>query len=948
MQKKLFLRCALIVSALLIAVPVWADDDEIEIESLTGITVGDVTAGGGGTGKIFAGVGINASADGSSSFAGWFKGNGTDVWQEVSTDAWDNDTFIIDGFTINFGTGVTPADDPGENRVAAILGQGVTTGTYNVLGNVSITGQVNVTNDGDDHGLAGVSIAGITTGNIFLKDVTVINGTSVNSQGALVGAGDADTIGVGIGTTVFSGKLSTGTITVYGGTGQHATGLGIWGGIDTTEMEDFNVGEIFVTASATNAGVDPAEKAFARGIAVDAGVNEAWFGVTKDIVVINSGNGEAQGVHLAGTTAHSHAVGVLEGVLIAAINEGTGDASAINVNATGGTVWVGGHLVAMADTGTAIGISMEAEESYVILTSDASILAYSEEGTAASVTFDAADSGLRIEEGENSSIFTNAGYEFGVQGANLVDFDVDADLVGGHYEGVKAFALGDGVVANLGKSDITIDDNLVVNTSVGGVFRTIGGVTVEENAAIGINGDGGRVDFLGGFVVENGKTAAISINDSEGDASNMLGLNVERVAVGTGATLTVDLTTDGVFEVYGEVLNAEIGIAGTNAEDRIFSVGSALSGWGVEDGKLARFNLKYANMNDAFLAAGMIHQRNTGYNMVRDRFISAQRRAGNGYRGQAFCDPCEAVQSLPDPCDPCGTGFSGLGSRNGGARSAWVNYIGRGDEFGAWDLGSNGVQVGSDLFRSNRSQFGVIFGYEDGWAKANSHYSSNPPAGLVDRVDSEDTYFGFYAARVFRNGFDGRFVYNQGWQEFDSVRYQGGDTFTSSYKGRTSEINLELGKRFYDGAWSFRPFGGLDIYNVRLNSATELNATSEVPYNAYYYSKLDKTQVFLRTGLDLRYVRNRLTFNSGISYAYDVNGAKFERRVAVADMNFRGTHFSTLRGAKMGEQLLTVNVGGEYQLGRNLSVFGGYNGQAVVDRTGGFQNAGYVGGAVKW
>jgi len=85
-----------------------------------------------------------------------------------------------------------------------------------------------------------------------------------------------------------------------------------------------------------------------------------------------------------------------------------------------------------------------------------------------------------------------------------------------------------------------------------------------------------------------------------------------------------------------------------------------------------------------------------------------------------------------------------------------------------------------------------------------------------------------------------------------------------------------------------------------------------------------------------------------MSYAYDVNNPKYQTGVALADMNLRGDHFSTLRGAKWGRELLSMNVGGEYQLGQCFSVFGGYEGQAVLDRSGGFQSVGFVGGAVKW
>jgi len=58
----------------------------------------------------------------------------------------------------------------------------------------------------------------------------------------------------------------------------------------------------------------------------------------------------------------------------------------------------------------------------------------------------------------------------------------------------------------------------------------------------------------------------------------------------------------------------------------------------------------------------------------------------------------------------------------------------------------------------------------------------------------------------------------------------------------------------------------------------------------------------------------------------------------------------TSDSTEMGRSLLTVNVGGEYTMGKNrgFTVFGGYDGQAVLDRNGGFMHTGHVGGAVRW
>jgi uncharacterized protein with beta-barrel porin domain len=76
-------------------------------------------------------------------------------------------------------------------------------------------------------------------------------------------------------------------------------------------------------------------------------------------------------------------------------------------------------------------------------------------------------------------------------------------------------------------------------------------------------------------------------------------------------------------------------------------------------------------------------------------------------------------------------------------------------------------------------------------------------------------------------------------------------------------------------------------------------------------------------------------------YSYDVNGAKLSTTAYNS-----GTSF-TIEGVNLGRELLSYNVGGSYQLRKNFSLFGGYEGGYVCDtRTA--QNAGYVGGMWKW
>lgn len=345
--------------------------------------------------------------------------------------------------------------------------------------------------------------------------------------------------------------------------------------------------------------------------------------------------------------------------------------------------------------------------------------------------------------------------------------------------------------------------------------------------------------------------------------------------------------------------------------------GGLFTDW-VQSGNVLVAKRGALKIGDAFLAAGAMHNRFTARMAVTPHMISnpyTQNAYGYGYLGQApeyaAFDPCDPV------CNPCGS-FSNV------TRNAWVNYVGRHESFGNWDLSSDGVQVGTDLIRSKKNQLGLLFGYEDTLAQQS-----------VNRIDAEDMYVGVFAAHVFRNGADIRALYNYGWQEFDMVR----GANRAKFDGNTQEIALDFGKRYHNGFWSIRPMFGMDFFLNHLDAVTESGASTPVHYN-----KLDYTQWFLRSGFDLQYHRNRFTFNTGLSYAYDVKGDSYDARVRATGSPFWGT----LRGTALGREVVSFNVGGAYQISKNVSIFGGYDGQVVLDRSDDFLGTGSVGAKITW
>jgi len=328
--------------------------------------------------------------------------------------------------------------------------------------------------------------------------------------------------------------------------------------------------------------------------------------------------------------------------------------------------------------------------------------------------------------------------------------------------------------------------------------------------------------------------------------------------------------------------------------------------------------------SDTYLAAAMIHNRFAAYTMVRDKFISNEPRRG-GYFGQVpypyqapFHVPTLAPYQSPyGAYDPHEISPFGKKETQG---TSWLSYVGRANQYGNWNLGANGVQIGSDLYVTNRNQLGIIFGYEEGWARKD-----------FDQVESEDIFVGLYAARIFRSGADFRFIYNYGWQSFDMERHDiVNNIFFSKFKGHTQELTLEFGKRYHWDAWSLRPSIATDLYLNHLDSTVESGGV--------VYEKLDITQCFLRFGMDFRYQYGGWVFNTGLSHAYDVNDPEL-RTVA---------NGLPLQGSKPGRQVWLYNFNVECQVFRNLSIFGGYDAQIAAGRSNTCQHIGFFGGVVRW
>ncbi|MDR2757627.1 MAG: hypothetical protein LBC20_18205, partial [Planctomycetaceae bacterium] len=152
-----------------------------------------------------------------------------------------------------------------------------------------------------------------------------------------------------------------------------------------------------------------------------------------------------------------------------------------------------------------------------------------------------------------------------------------------------------------------------------------------------------------------------------------------------------------------------------------------------------------------------------------------------------------------------------------------------------------------------------------------------------------------------------------------------------------------------DRQWSYRPVIGFDLLLNNWDAALEDgNMSTAVAYDNAHY-----TQAFLRIGSDLKFVKNRFVFNSGLYYSYDLNNNN-ELKTKIFARNDSKLGYeqgigSTLYGSRLGRSVLTFNVGGSVALNSKTAIFCAFNGDNTFDRDGNkFQCNGYAGLQYQW
>jgi hypothetical protein len=540
-------------------------------------------------------------------------------------------------------------------------------------------------------------------------------------------------------------------------------------------------------------------------------------------------------------------------------------------------------------------------------------------------------------------VFAASGDSYGIAFAEEADVILKSGNITVTAEDGDAIGIGIGFVKG---GTLTIADNV-------SVFATTVGIGSLDDLKIVLKG--GKLTansmFVDGDLIVAGKGFAhLGTIDVGGDFS---------IGSGNPLTVAVNLTDSFLHDVniennaniwlYGDVNSARYNtiVAGTNVTIRSID---PFFNYDFDGSGIIQANRDYAYMSDGFLAATGIHNRYAAWSAVRDRMISSFGyggipQANQIYRGQMprnmpqnampYNNTPQNMRVNPTVGGPYRLEYYDL-------PTVWANYVGRnstsrsaynGQNWGQnWKLSTNGVQTGADIWRNRYEQVGILFGYEGG-----------KMTNAGDRIDANDYYLGAYAACVLTNDSDIRAAFAFGWQDYKMNRLGvlGLGVYDSSFKGNTSEFNVEVGKRLSDGPGSLRPVLGVDVLTNNLKGASE-NGGSQ----AVVYDKTSLTQVFLRTGAELRYQVPVITLNGGIYYAYDMNSANLRTYAKLADDPTIG---AALVGTKPGRSLLLYNVGGSCQVTDCFAITAGYEGQAVLDGgSNGIMHVGHAGGALRW
>ncbi|MDR3108870.1 MAG: autotransporter outer membrane beta-barrel domain-containing protein [Planctomycetaceae bacterium] len=264
-------------------------------------------------------------------------------------------------------------------------------------------------------------------------------------------------------------------------------------------------------------------------------------------------------------------------------------------------------------------------------------------------------------------------------------------------------------------------------------------------------------------------------------------------------------------------------------------------------------------------------------------FASLNAANGGTMLAQSDCNPCSAI---------CG------GAK--GKKAAWVNYLGITDTAPAhnYDIDTDGIQVGTDIYRTRDNQFGVTFAYSG--TRANWSDDNNPGTPDYPNWTRTNNYnLSFYGSHRFDNQSDLRVIVGNGW--LDGRGCESFDPNATYYglSGSSFDTTLEYGKRFLAAKnVSFRPVLALDYHHYDL-------------YNVSY------DEAYFRIGTDYVTMLNYLAIKADIAYNVDIVGEAESTRIY---------------GDGVGRQFTTLGLTTQYDLRKNFALYASYSLDYFFDR----------------
>jgi uncharacterized protein with beta-barrel porin domain len=271
-----------------------------------------------------------------------------------------------------------------------------------------------------------------------------------------------------------------------------------------------------------------------------------------------------------------------------------------------------------------------------------------------------------------------------------------------------------------------------------------------------------------------------------------------------------------------------------------------------------------------------------------------------GAQGFAFLDATNGTMlAQSSDCNPCSAICGGAKGKN----AAWVNYLGITDEVpgSTVDINTDGIQIGTDIYRTKDNQFGVTFAYTG--TKA---YDD----GYLKHTNTNGYNLSLYGAHRFSNQADLRLIVNSGWLDGNNKDPDGVED-NHNFSGDSFDTTLEYGKRFFVAKnVSFRPAVALDYHYYDIDNV--------FPFSETYF----------RIGTDYVTMLKHLSLKMDVSYSIDLNGEPRLADIGGGDINPMSS------SDELGRQFTTLGLTAQYDLRKNFALYASYSLDYFFDRNG--------------